>query len=109
LEHIGVDGRIILKCVKKWCENVEWISLRKATRHWTFGLPYKAKTFLSRWTTISFSRRSLLCGVCYKTVILSICWFCLLFCTGVKLLSRPMGGTQRRTRGRNGEEEAGGG
>jgi hypothetical protein len=23
LEHIGVDGRIILKCVKKWCENVE--------------------------------------------------------------------------------------
>jgi hypothetical protein len=72
LEDLGVDGRLILKCIfKKWDGCVDWIDLVQDIDSWravvnaagNIRVPQTAGNFLSNCGPVGFSRRSLLRGV----------------------------------------------
>ena len=73
-EDLGVDGRVILKCIfKKWYEGMDWIDMTDDKERWrdlmsavmNFWVAYDARNFLSSWGTVSFTRMTLFHGVCF--------------------------------------------
>ena len=72
MEHVGVDGRIILKLIlEKWSGSIfcivmaqdrgSWLALVNAVIY--FWVPLNAGNFLTRWEPVSFSEKPLVLGV----------------------------------------------